>query len=138
VGLWAHSCLYPNLTLLKPLYILSAKNGGLTWTHTWMKNVVAPPYLRHLFSSFVYLVSNERIPEGLFSLNEIWNKALGKSLILGYRIVLSYQPHMSSLHILSVIVCMIVLFPASLVHVYNASCIHNTILMILATILGAL
>jgi hypothetical protein len=30
VGLWAYSCLYPNSTLLKPLYILLAQNGGLT------------------------------------------------------------------------------------------------------------
>jgi hypothetical protein len=30
VGLWAYSWLYPNSTLLKPLYILSAQNGGLT------------------------------------------------------------------------------------------------------------
>jgi hypothetical protein len=28
VGLWAYNCLYPNSTLLKPLYILSAKKWG--------------------------------------------------------------------------------------------------------------
>jgi hypothetical protein len=38
---------------------------------------------------------------------------------------------MSSLQILSVIVCEIIFFTTRLVHVYDASCIHSMILIIL-------
>jgi hypothetical protein len=65
-------------------------------------------------------------------------KFMGRVLSYGIVYCSPAQPHMSSLQILSVIVCMIVLFPARLVHVYSASYIHNMILMILAIVLGVL
>jgi hypothetical protein len=104
-----------------------------------MKNVVAHPCLRQLFTSLICMVSNKQIPEGYFFPEMKYViKFMGRVLSYGIVYCSPAQPHMSSLQILSVIVCMIVLFPSRLVHVYSASYIHNMILMILAIVLGVL
>jgi hypothetical protein len=85
------------------------------------------------------MVSNKQIPEGYFFPEMKYViKFMGRVLSYGIVYCSPAQPHMSSLQILSVIVCMIVLFPSRLVHVYSASYIHNMILMILAIVLGVL